>query len=36
VRLVVPEGQGKQAEVLGEGAGAAPTVVNVMRELGVA
>ena len=36
VRLVVPEGQGKQAEILGEGAGAAPAVVNVMRELGVA
>jgi electron transfer flavoprotein beta subunit len=36
VRLVVPAGQGKQAEILGEGAGAAPAVVNVMRELGVA
>jgi electron transfer flavoprotein beta subunit len=36
LRLVVPEGQGKQAEILGEGAGAAPAVVNVMRELGVA
>ena len=36
VRLVVPAGQGKQAEVLGEGADAAPAVVNVMRELGVA
>jgi hypothetical protein len=32
----VPAGQGKQAEVLGEGADAAPAVVNVMRELGVA
>jgi electron transfer flavoprotein beta subunit len=36
MRLVVPAGQGKQAEILGEGAGAAPAVVNVMRELGVA
>jgi electron transfer flavoprotein beta subunit len=36
VRLVVPAGQGKQAEILGEGAGAAPAVVNVMRDLGVA
>ena len=36
VRLVVPEGRGKQAEVLGEGPGAAPAVVEVMRELGVA
>jgi electron transfer flavoprotein beta subunit len=36
LRLVVPPGQGKQAEILGEGADAAPAVVNVMRELGVA
>jgi electron transfer flavoprotein beta subunit len=36
LRLVVPEGQGKQAEILGEGAAAAPAVVEVMRELGVA
>jgi len=36
LRLVVPPGQGKQAEILGEGAGAAPAVVEVMRELGVA
>ena len=36
LRLVVPEGQGKQAEILGDGAAAAPAVVNVMRELGVA
>jgi electron transfer flavoprotein beta subunit len=36
LRLVVPEGIGKQAEVLGEGAGAAPRIVEVMRELGVA
>ncbi len=36
LRLVVPEGAGKQAEVLGEGAAAAPRVVEVMRELGVA
>ena len=36
LRLVVPPGQGKQAEILGQGAGAAPAVVEVMRELGVA
>jgi electron transfer flavoprotein beta subunit len=35
VRLVVPEGQGKEAEVLGHGADAAPTVVAKLRELGV-
>jgi electron transfer flavoprotein beta subunit len=36
VRLVVPEGRGKQAEVLGEGPAAAPAVVEVFRELGLA
>jgi electron transfer flavoprotein beta subunit len=36
LRLAVPEGAGKQAEVLGEGAAAAPRVVEVMQELGVA
>jgi len=36
LRLVVPEGQGKQAEVLGRGADAAPAVVAVMQKLGVA
>jgi electron transfer flavoprotein beta subunit len=36
LRLVVPEGQGKQAEVLGEGAAAAPRVVEVMQQLGIA
>ena len=36
VRLVVPGGPGKQAEILGEGAEAAPAVVGVMRDLGVA
>jgi electron transfer flavoprotein beta subunit len=36
LRLVVPEGQGKQAEVLGEGAHAALRVVQVLQELGVA
>jgi electron transfer flavoprotein beta subunit len=36
LRLVVPEGQGKQAEILGQGPGAAPAVVEVMRDLGVA
>jgi electron transfer flavoprotein beta subunit len=36
LRLVVPEGQGKQAEILGHGPGAAPAVVEVMQKLGVA
>jgi hypothetical protein len=36
VRLVVPPGQGKQAEILGNGPEAAPAVVEMMRELGVA
>ena len=36
LRLMVPAGQDKQAEILGEGAAAAPRVVEVMHELGVA
>jgi electron transfer flavoprotein beta subunit len=36
LRLVVPEGRGKQAEVLGEGPGAAPAVVELVQQLGVA
>jgi electron transfer flavoprotein beta subunit len=36
LRLVVPEGQGKQAEILGRGVDAAPAVVEVMQKLGVA
>jgi electron transfer flavoprotein beta subunit len=36
LRLVVPEGQGKEAEILGEGASAAPRVVELLQELGVA
>ena len=36
LRLVVPPGHGKQAEILGQGPEAAPAVVDVMRELGVA
>lgn len=36
LRLVVPPGQGKQAEILGEGAAAAPKVVELMLQLGVA
>jgi electron transfer flavoprotein beta subunit len=36
LRLVVPEGEGKQAEVLGRGPEAAPRVVEVLRALGVA
>ncbi len=35
LRLVVPEGQGKQAEILGHGPEAAAKVVEVMRRLGV-
>jgi electron transfer flavoprotein beta subunit len=36
VRLVVPEGRGRQAEVLGEGPSAAPAVVELFQRLGVA
>ena len=36
LRLVVPEGQGKQAEVLGHGPDAAAAVVEVLKKLGVA
>jgi len=36
VRLVVPAGRGRQAEVLGEGPAAAPAVVELLRRLGVA
>ena len=36
LRLIVPEGQGKQAEILGEGADAAPCVVALLHEIGVA
>ena len=36
VRLVVPEGLGRQAEVLGEGPSAAPAVVELFQRLGVA
>jgi electron transfer flavoprotein beta subunit len=36
LRLVLPPGQGKRAEILGQGPDAAPAVVGVMRELGVA
>jgi electron transfer flavoprotein beta subunit len=36
LRLVLPPGQGKQAEVLGSGPEAAPAVVEMMREIGVA
>ena len=35
VRLVVLEGQGKRAEVLGNGPAAAPAVVEVLRKVGV-
>jgi len=35
IRLVVPEGQRKQAEVLGNGAGAAARVVELLAEIGV-
>jgi electron transfer flavoprotein beta subunit len=35
-RLVVPEEQGSHVELLGEGAAAAPRVVEVLKELGIA
>ena len=35
LRLVVPEGAGKQAEVLGDGPAAAPRVVEVLQQIGV-
>ncbi len=35
VRLAVPAGAGRQAQVLGHGAAAAPAVVDVIRELGL-
>jgi electron transfer flavoprotein beta subunit len=35
LRLVVPEGQGKQAEILGTGPDAAPKVVEVLQRIGV-
>ena len=36
VRLVVPEGQGKEALVLGHGPEAAPAVVSILQQIGVA
>jgi electron transfer flavoprotein beta subunit len=36
VRLVVPPGRGRQAELLGEGPDAAPAVVELFKQLGVA
>lgn len=36
VRLVVPEGQGKEAVILGNGPEAAPAVVEVLQQIGVA
>ena len=35
LRLVLPEGPGKQVRVLGDGPDAAPAVVEVLRELGL-
>jgi electron transfer flavoprotein beta subunit len=35
VRLTLPPGSGKQAEVLGDGADAAPAVLGVLHELGL-
>jgi len=35
IRLVVPEGKPKGAEILGEGAGAAPAVVEMLQSAGV-
>jgi electron transfer flavoprotein beta subunit len=36
LRLMVPEGHGKQAEILGTGPEAAPKVVEIMQQIGVA
>jgi electron transfer flavoprotein beta subunit len=36
LRLVVPESQGKQAEILGNGPEAAPAVLEVLQRIGVA
>lgn len=36
LRLVVPESQGKEAEILGRGPDAAPAVVEVLQRIGVA
>jgi len=36
LRLVVPESQGKEAEILGRGPEAAPVVVEVLQRIGVA
>ena len=36
IRLVVPAGESKQAEVLGHGAGAASAVVDLLEQIGVA
>lgn len=36
VRLVLPEGSSKQAEILGRGPEAAPAVVSILQEIGVA
>jgi electron transfer flavoprotein beta subunit len=35
VRLVVPPGKGRRAEVLGNGASAAPAVVELLRKVGI-
>ena len=35
LRLVHPAGQGKQAEILGQGTDAAPRVVEVLQQIGV-
>jgi electron transfer flavoprotein beta subunit len=35
VKLALPPGSGKQAEILGDGAGAAPAVVGVLHDLGL-
>jgi electron transfer flavoprotein beta subunit len=36
LRLVVPESQGKEAEILGRGPDAAPAVIEVLQRIGVA
>jgi electron transfer flavoprotein beta subunit len=34
LRLALPEGEGKQTEILGEGPSAAPAVVELLRRIG--
>ena len=35
IRLALPEGSSRQAQILGRGPEAAPAVVDILREIGV-